>query len=119
MQEDDGKGKRKLRVAHRAIARFLWLSVTFDTELFVWEDDINKTIRFTNARTDGFMKKFDGYWTVQPFCQSTLDQIYKHDGHQDKHRFSPTAALSAMQQRKWQGGSAHCSSEAGSGILLF
>jgi hypothetical protein len=29
--EDDGAGRRKLRVGHRALTRFLWISVTFDT----------------------------------------------------------------------------------------
>jgi hypothetical protein len=29
--EDDRKGYRKLRVGHRAVTKFLWLSVTFDT----------------------------------------------------------------------------------------
>jgi hypothetical protein len=43
----------------------------------VWEDDIARTIRFTNARSDGFMSKFDGTWHVQPFTQQTLDSIYK------------------------------------------
>ncbi len=42
--EDDGRGSRKLQVGHRACTRFLWLSVTFETELFVWEDDHKKTV---------------------------------------------------------------------------
>jgi len=29
--EDDGKGRRKLRIGHRALTKFLWISVTFDT----------------------------------------------------------------------------------------
>jgi len=74
-------------------------------ELFVWEDDNNRTIRFTNARSDGFMKKFDGAWNVQPFTQQTLDKIYKHNvqqQQQDQHKhqwLSPAGVLAAFQQR--------------------
>lgn len=53
------------------------MSVIVHTELYVWEDDVARTIRFTNARSDGFMQKFDGTWHVQPFTQQTLDSIYK------------------------------------------
>ncbi|KAF8065845.1 OCT4 [Scenedesmus sp. PABB004] len=107
--EDDGTGRRKLRVGHRAVTKFLWISVTFDTELFVWEDDTARTIRFTNARSDGFMKKFDGMWVVQPMTQDTLDRIYKAQPAaaaaaaqaqaQRHHWLSPAGALSALQQR--------------------
>jgi hypothetical protein len=79
----------------------LWISVTFDTELFVWEDDVERTIRFTNARSDGFMKKFDGIWHVQPFTQQTLDSIFKKQPDQQElhSKFSPASALAGMQQR--------------------
>jgi hypothetical protein len=30
--EDDGKGRRKIFVRQRALARFLWLTIGFDTE---------------------------------------------------------------------------------------
>jgi hypothetical protein len=60
-------------------------------ELYVWEDDIARTIRFTNARSDGFMSKFDGTWHVQPFTQQTLDSIYKGG-----------AAAAAAGQQPWQ-----------------
>jgi hypothetical protein len=30
--EEDGAGRRKLLVGHRALTRFLWLSVAFDTQ---------------------------------------------------------------------------------------
>jgi hypothetical protein len=57
-------------------------------ELFVWEDDVERSIRFTNARSDGFMAKFDGTWRVQPFTQATLDSIYRggHAAAQQRHR---------------------------------
>lgn len=42
--------QRKIEVAHRAIARFLFINVTFETRLHVWEDDREKKIRFCNAR---------------------------------------------------------------------
>jgi hypothetical protein len=72
-------------------------------ELFVWEDDNARTIRFTNARNDGFMKKFDGTWNVQPFTQSTLDSIYRPDQQQQQQQhgwLKPGSALSALQQRE-------------------
>jgi hypothetical protein len=37
--EDSGKGRRKLFVHHQAATRFLWLQVTFSTQLLVEEDD--------------------------------------------------------------------------------
>jgi hypothetical protein len=54
----------------------------------VWEDDVSRTIRFTNSRNDGFMSKFDGTWHVQPFTQETLDSIYR-----------PQAAAGRQQQQ--------------------
>jgi len=38
------------------VARFLFLNITFETKLLVWEDDKARTIRFMNAQ-EGFMKK--------------------------------------------------------------
>lgn len=115
--EDDGAGRRKLLVVHRALTRFLWLSVTFDTQLYVWEDDAARTIRFTNARSDGFMRRFEGTWHVQPFTQSTLDAIFRHGGQQGQQAqlasaeeqqqwhgwMSPACALSALSQRELPG----------------
>jgi hypothetical protein len=34
------------------------LHLLLPAELFVWEDDNARTICFTNARNDGFMRKF-------------------------------------------------------------
>lgn len=65
-------------------------------ELFVWEDDVTRTIRFTNARKDGFMSKFDGTWQVQPFSQQTLDSIYKGA--------AATAAHPARHGHNWLSG---------------
>ena len=39
-----------LLVHCRAVARFLFISVTFETRLHVWEDDIHRKIRFCNAQ---------------------------------------------------------------------
>lgn len=63
-------------------------------ELYVWEDDVARTIRFTNARSDGFMSKFDGTWHVQPFNQQTLDSIYKG---------APTQQQQPSQGHNWLG----------------
>jgi hypothetical protein len=52
----------------------------------VWEDDVARTIRFTNARSDGFMSKFDGTWHVQAFNQQTLDSIYKGPAMQQQQQ---------------------------------
>ncbi|GIL63457.1 hypothetical protein Vafri_17494 [Volvox africanus] len=73
--EDDGKGRRKLEVGHLALARFLFINFTFETHLYVWEDDIERTIKFQMARP-GMMQKFDGCWRINPFTQQTLDRIY-------------------------------------------
>ena len=65
-------------VVHRALTNVICPATPPPPpELYVWEDDIARTIRFTNARSDGFMSKFDGTWHVQPFTQQTLDSIYK------------------------------------------
>jgi hypothetical protein len=37
--EDNGRGRRRLLVCHQAATRFLWLQVTFSTQLEVVEDD--------------------------------------------------------------------------------
>ncbi|GLC43298.1 hypothetical protein PLESTB_001343400 [Pleodorina starrii] len=93
--EDDGRGRRKLEVGHRAITRFLFISVSFETHLHVWEDDNERTIKFQMARP-GMMQKFDGCWRIKPFTQETLDSIYHperlqgrpphhHHHHQHQH----------------------------------
>lgn len=76
--EDDGKGRRKLEIGHRALAKFLFLSVSFETHLHVWEDSVEKTIRFEMAKP-GIMQKFDGCWRIKPFTQRTLDEMYHPD----------------------------------------
>lgn len=83
------------------IAQFMCFAMFGPAELFVWEDDNERTIRFTNARSDGFMKKFDGVWHVQPFTQQTLDSIYKKQPQQQEsqhQRFHPAAALAGIQR---------------------
>lgn len=50
LKTNRSKTCRQLEVAHRAVAKFLFISVTFETQLRVWEDDENRKIRFTNAR---------------------------------------------------------------------
>ena len=77
LEENKDKGTRKLEVAHRAVAKFLFISVTFETHLFVWEDDIHRKIRFCNAK-EGFMKKFEGGWHIQPFSEKTLKDLSQH-----------------------------------------
>lgn len=96
----DKSGVRKLEVGHRAIARFLFINVTFETHLFVWEDTINRTIKFTTAR-QGFMKRFDGMWHIKPFNQETLDQLNEPQiqTHQHHNWFRPAAALSAIAHK--------------------
>lgn len=50
---DDGRGRRQLLVGHRSHSKFLFINVSFDTLLHVWEDDSERTIRFANARYAG------------------------------------------------------------------
>jgi len=88
---DDGCGKRKLEVGHKAVARFLFIAVTFETRLLVDEDDNERTIRFANAK-QGFMKAFDGTWHVQPFTQRSLDDVASGQhlsGQQQRHKLPP------------------------------
>ncbi|GFR39789.1 hypothetical protein Agub_g274 [Astrephomene gubernaculifera] len=73
--EDDGQGQRRLEIGHRAVARFLFISISFETHLHVWENDVEKTIKFQLAGP-GLMQKFDGCWRIKPFTQETLDDIY-------------------------------------------
>ncbi|GAX85056.1 hypothetical protein CEUSTIGMA_g12476.t1 [Chlamydomonas eustigma] len=74
LEEDKHTRTRKLEVAHKALAKFLFVNITFETRLFVWEDDINKRIRFCTAQ-EGFMKKFEGSWRVQPFNEQSLQSL--------------------------------------------
>ncbi|KAG1662757.1 hypothetical protein FOA52_006782 [Chlamydomonas sp. UWO 241] len=71
VEENRAKTTRQLEVAHRAVAKFLFISITFETRLDVWEDDVARKIRFANAQ-EGFMKKFEGTWHIQPFTNQTL-----------------------------------------------
>jgi hypothetical protein len=82
----------------RAISRFLFISVTFETHLYVEEDDRAHTIRFQNAR-EGFMRRFEGAWhiypgTVQhpPHLQTLADQCRAAQAAQ---AVGPTATSSA------------------------
>jgi hypothetical protein len=45
--EDDGMGNRKLKVSHRAIAKLLLVTLSFDTKLWVWENTRGKAVRPT------------------------------------------------------------------------
>ncbi|KAG2448948.1 hypothetical protein HYH02_005704 [Chlamydomonas schloesseri] len=100
--ENDGKGRRKLEIGHKALARFLFISITFETHLYVWEDDVAKTIRFQMAKP-GMMQKFDGCWEVKPFTQATLDAIYnpekaaaKAAAHHHHNPFGPQGLFSFL-----------------------
>ncbi|KIY98108.1 hypothetical protein MNEG_9855 [Monoraphidium neglectum] len=112
--EDSGKGRRKLFVHHQAATRFLWLQVTFSTQLLVEEDDRARTICFRNAKDGGFMRTFTGRWEVSPFCQDTLNRIYSpHDTqrHRGVHLgwLNPARALGAMQHRESDAAARECS----------
>jgi hypothetical protein len=101
---DDGRGRRTLLVSHQAVTRFLWLQVTFNTQLLVEEDDRARTITFKNAREGGFMRTFTGRWEVSPFSQDTLDRIFKPP-HEQRHKgrfgwLSPVGAVGALQHRE-------------------
>jgi hypothetical protein len=44
VQEDKRTGKRTLELTHRAFTKFLFITVTFDTHLFVDEDPKHRTV---------------------------------------------------------------------------
>ena len=44
IMQDDGRGRRQLEVRHRAITKFLFISITFDTTLLVWEDAVERKV---------------------------------------------------------------------------
>ena len=50
---DDGRGRRTLLVSHRALTRFLWLQVTFSTQLVIEEDDRAVRVPLPQARMEG------------------------------------------------------------------
>ncbi|KAI8467121.1 MAG: hypothetical protein J3K34DRAFT_524027 [Monoraphidium minutum] len=103
--EDDGRGRRTLFVHHQAATRFLWLQVTFSTQLLVEEDDRARTICFKNAKDGGFMRVFTGRWEVSPFCQETLNRMYAPEEQQPRRGWlHPARALGAMQHRMSEGG---------------
>jgi hypothetical protein len=82
--------------------------------LHIWEDDEAMTIKFTNARQDGFMRKFQGTWRVHPFTQDSLDAVFKHPSPQQQqqrshgsshalpfwhhHQQQPSATLVTLEQ---------------------
>lgn len=49
-----------LPAPRRAVARFLFLNITFETSLLIEEDDQARTIKFKNEK-EGFMKKVKSY----------------------------------------------------------
>lgn len=129
MLEDDRRGRRKLLVGNRAHTRFLFVSVTFDTLLHVWEDDDARCIRFQNAR-EGFMKKFGGMWTVKPFNQKNVDWVQRHGeasgiaresetiGHSSGWSGAARALASLQQHLQLPGGSSGTSGTSGTSSLV-
>jgi hypothetical protein len=55
-------------------------------------------IHFKTCR-NGFMKRFDGQWTVQPFTQDTLDDVYS--GHTAHHPQMLHSMGSFVKACKW------------------
>lgn len=121
---DDGAGRRQLEVGHRATTKFLFISVSFDTRLFVDEDDNQRTITFRLAKK-GFMKDFSGTWNVRPFNQHTLDTVFNSPAADDaspsgpssssRQWFNPIAAIASTQH----GHSRRCPSEASSSLVTL
>ncbi|KAL6751293.1 hypothetical protein V8C86DRAFT_697996 [Haematococcus lacustris] len=108
--EEESDGKRRIRVSHRAVAKFLFLTVHFDTHLLVWEDDAARTIRFQHANSNGFMAKFEGSWHVHPFTQTALTQALATHSSTAASRGAPGVAAppaseaGAAGQAGWGGG---------------
>lgn len=114
--EDDGKGRRKLLVCHQAMTRFLWLHVTFSTQLLIEEDDKARTISFRNARDGGFMRTFTGRWEVLPFNQETLNHIYSPEQVKQQRSgwgwLHPAKAIGALQHRLCDAVGSHSAQES-------
>jgi len=100
LEEDKQKKTRKLEVAHKALAKFLFLNITFETRLYVWEDDINKRIRFCTAQ-EGFMKRFEGSWHIQPFNHDSLHALQSHGQEErgDHYQLKLQNPFSAIHSR--------------------
>lgn len=62
--EDEGH-RQLVEVEQAAIWRFLWWSGTISVRVFVEQDRRNHTMKFRLAK-EGFMKKFEGSWTLEP-----------------------------------------------------
>ncbi|WVZ59284.1 hypothetical protein U9M48_009448, partial [Paspalum notatum var. saurae] len=60
------EGSRQIvEVEQAAIWKFLWWSGILSVHVFVDQDRKNHTVKFKQGRT-GFMKKFEGCWTIEP-----------------------------------------------------
>lgn len=62
--EDEGH-RQLVEVEQAAIWRFLWWSGTISVRVFVEQDRRNHTMKFHLAK-EGFMKKFEGSWRLEP-----------------------------------------------------
>lgn len=62
--EDEGH-RQLVEVEQAAIWRFLWWSGTISVRVFVEQDRHNHTVKFRLAK-EGFMKKFEGSWKLEP-----------------------------------------------------
>jgi hypothetical protein len=58
--EDNGRGQRKLLICHQAVTRFLWLQVTFSTQLLIDEDDKAVRRRAGGGWRGGWMDAVNG-----------------------------------------------------------
>ncbi|XP_039055132.1 uncharacterized protein LOC120197804 isoform X2 [Hibiscus syriacus] len=61
---DEGK-RQVVEVEQSAIWRFLWWSGTISVHVLVDQNREDHTMRFKQM-SNGFMKKFEGYWRVEP-----------------------------------------------------
>eukprot|EP01026_Neomeris_dumetosa_P006144 TRINITY_DN11930_c1_g1_i2.p1 TRINITY_DN11930_c1_g1~~TRINITY_DN11930_c1_g1_i2.p1 ORF type:complete len:307 (-),score=22.67 TRINITY_DN11930_c1_g1_i2:212-997(-) len=66
--------KQIVLVEQKAGWRFLVFKGSFTTRLKVHQDKRAGTIRFELVRSD-LMKDFEGMWTIQPFNQTSLDDL--------------------------------------------
>eukprot|EP00798_Chlamydomonas_sp_ICE-L_P003535 gene3535-13602_t len=115
--EDDGKGCKKVAICHRACAKFLFFSMTFDTHLHVVQDaqagkvqfqlagkgnclptgsrqgDLFGRVRFQAVgKENKSMKMYDGGWEIQPFSDKAMDSA-RHG------RLNPS--LAAVSSSTW------------------
>eukprot|EP00246_Nothoceros_aenigmaticus_P004235 TRINITY_DN15687_c0_g1_i1.p1 TRINITY_DN15687_c0_g1~~TRINITY_DN15687_c0_g1_i1.p1 ORF type:complete len:323 (+),score=53.47 TRINITY_DN15687_c0_g1_i1:226-1194(+) len=62
---EDGEDRQLVEMEQVAIWRFLWMSGTLNVRLLVDQDRRSHTVKYRLSQ-EGFMKKFEGSWKIEP-----------------------------------------------------